>query len=101
MRARRLPWRLILPRAISHLRTFYSGTRSTSRERVRSMNARSYWRLATHSSYEDTARMPFTWAERLEVSPLRGVLIGGGEQTMKVAVTVTPAHERPGLPFVA
>ena len=35
----------------------------------------------------------------LDVSPLRGVLIGGGEQTMKVAVTVTPSDENPGLPF--
>jgi len=30
---------------------------------------------------------------------LRGVLIGGGQQTMEVAVTVMPAEEMPGLPF--
>lgn len=54
----------------------------------------------TNGIFPDISHITLGWGrDFLDVSPLRGVLIGGGEQTMKVAVTVTPAHERPGLPF--
>jgi transglutaminase-like putative cysteine protease len=54
----------------------------------------------TNGIFPDISHITLGWGrDFLDVSPLRGVLIGGGEQTMKVAVTVTPAAERPGLPF--
>ena len=54
----------------------------------------------TNGIFPDTSHITLGWGrDFLDVSPLRGVLIGGGEQTMHVAVTVAPAHERPGLLF--
>jgi transglutaminase-like putative cysteine protease len=54
----------------------------------------------TNGIFADISHITLGWGrDFLDVSPLRGVLIGGGEQKMKVAVTVTPAAERPGLPF--
>lgn len=54
----------------------------------------------TNGVFPDISHITLGWGrDFLDVSPLRGVLIGGGEQTMTVAVTVTPAAERPGLPF--
>ena len=55
----------------------------------------------TNGIFPDISHITLGWGrDFLDVSPLRGVLIGGGEQTMKVAVTVTPAHERPDAQFV-
>lgn len=61
-----------------------------------------YWVDAdpTNGIFPEISHITLGWGrDFLDVSPLRGVLIGGGEQTMKVAVTVTPADESPGLPF--
>jgi transglutaminase-like putative cysteine protease len=54
----------------------------------------------TNGIFPDSSHITLGWGrDFLDVSPLRGVLIGGGRQTMQVAVTVAAAHERPGLPF--
>ncbi|MFL9924376.1 transglutaminase family protein [Herbaspirillum lusitanum] len=54
----------------------------------------------TNGIFPDTAHITLGWGrDFLDVSPLRGVLIGGGQQTMKVAVTVLPEDESPGLLF--
>jgi len=54
----------------------------------------------TNGIFPDVSHITLGWGrDFLDVSPLRGVLIGGGEQTMRVAVTVTPAEERPGVLF--
>lgn len=54
----------------------------------------------TNGIFPDTSHITLGWGrDFLDVSPLRGVLIGGGQQTMDVAVTVTPSEEVPGLPF--
>jgi transglutaminase-like putative cysteine protease len=54
----------------------------------------------TNGIFPDISHITLGWGrDFLDVSPLRGVLIGGGRQTMQVAVTVAAAHERPGLPF--
>jgi len=61
-----------------------------------------YWIDAdpTNGIFPEISHITLGWGrDFLDVSPLRGVLIGGGEQTMKVAVTVTPSDENPGLPF--
>ncbi|MDY7576831.1 transglutaminase family protein [Herbaspirillum sp. RTI4] len=45
----------------------------------------------TNGIFAGTSHIILGWGrDFLDVSPLRGVLIGGGQQTMKVAVTVTP-----------
>ncbi|WP_371329150.1 transglutaminase N-terminal domain-containing protein [Collimonas sp. OK607] len=54
----------------------------------------------TNGIFPDTSHITLGWGrDFLDVSPLRGVLIGGGQQTMDVAVTVLPAHEAPGFGF--
>jgi transglutaminase-like putative cysteine protease len=54
----------------------------------------------TNGIFPDTSHITLGWGrDFLDVSPLRGVLIGGGQQTMDVAVTVMPAHEAPGFGF--
>ncbi|MDB5775233.1 MAG: Transglutaminase-like enzyme putative cysteine protease [Herbaspirillum sp.] len=54
----------------------------------------------TNGIFPDVSHITLGWGrDFLDVSPLRGVLIGGGEQAMRVAVTVTPAEERPGVLF--
>jgi len=54
----------------------------------------------TNGIFPDISHITLAWGrDFLDISPLRGVLIGGGQQTMQVAVTVTPAEEMPGLPF--
>ncbi len=54
----------------------------------------------TNGIFPDSSHITLGWGrDFLDISPLRGVLIGGGQQTMQVAVTVTPAEEMPGLPF--
>lgn len=54
----------------------------------------------TNGILPDTGHITLGWGrDFLDVSPLRGVLIGGGKQTMDVAVTVLPAHEVPGFGF--
>lgn len=61
-----------------------------------------YWIDAdpTNGIFPEISHITLGWGrDFLDVSPLRGVLIGGGEQSMKVAVTVTPSDENPGLPF--
>lgn len=45
----------------------------------------------TNGMFPDTGHITLGWGrDFLDVSPLRGVLIGGGMQTMQVAVTVIP-----------
>ncbi|RXZ33969.1 transglutaminase family protein [Oxalobacteraceae bacterium CAVE-383] len=59
-----------------------------------------YWIDAdpTNGIFPDISHITLGWGrDFLDVSPLRGVLIGGGEQSMKVAVTVTPAAECPDI----
>jgi len=61
-----------------------------------------YWIDAdpTNGIFPDVSHITLGWGrDFLDISPLRGVLIGGGQQTMEVAVTVMPAEEMPGLPF--
>jgi len=54
----------------------------------------------TNGIFPDTSHITLGWGrDFLDISPLRGVLIGGGQQTMDVAVTVMPAHEAPGFGF--
>ncbi|WP_050477389.1 transglutaminase family protein [Herbaspirillum rhizosphaerae] len=54
----------------------------------------------TNGIFPDISHVTLGWGrDFLDISPLRGVLIGGGAQTMQVAVTVMPAEEVPGLPF--
>jgi len=54
----------------------------------------------TNGIFPDTGHITLGWGrDFLDVSPLRGVLIGGGQQTMDVAVTVLPGHEAPGFGF--
>ncbi|MFJ2989289.1 transglutaminase N-terminal domain-containing protein [Collimonas sp. NPDC087041] len=54
----------------------------------------------TNGIFPDTSHITLGWGrDFLDVSPLRGVLIGGGQQTMDVAVTVLPGHEAPGFGF--
>lgn len=54
----------------------------------------------TNGIFPDTGHITLGWGrDFLDVSPLRGVLVGGGQQTMDVAVTVMPAHEAPGFGF--
>ena len=54
----------------------------------------------TNGIFPDISHITLGWGrDFLDVSPLRGVLIGGGQQTMDVAVTVMPAHEAPGFGF--
>lgn len=56
----------------------------------------------TNGIFLDTSHITLGWGrDFLDVSPLRGVLIGGGQQTMDVAVTVLPAHEALGFGFAA
>lgn len=52
----------------------------------------------TNGVFADTSHITLGWGrDFLDVSPLRGVLIGGGLQSMQVAVTVTPGEEVRGL----
>ncbi|EJL86688.1 transglutaminase-like enzyme, predicted cysteine protease [Herbaspirillum sp. CF444] len=54
----------------------------------------------TNGIFPDISHITLGWGrDFLDISPLRGVLIGGGQQTMDVAVTVMPSEEVPGLPF--
>lgn len=54
----------------------------------------------TNDLFPGISHITLGWGrDFLDISPLRGVLIGGGQQTMEVAVTVRPADELPGLPF--
>jgi len=54
----------------------------------------------TNGIFPDISHITLGWGrDFLDISPLRGVLIGGGQQTMQVAVTVMPTEEIPGLPF--
>lgn len=54
----------------------------------------------TNGIFPDISHITLGWGrDFLDISPLRGVLIGGGQQTMRVAVTVMPSEEVPGLPF--
>ncbi|WP_016832224.1 transglutaminase family protein [Herbaspirillum lusitanum] len=54
----------------------------------------------TNGIFPDISHITLGWGrDFLDISPLRGVLIGGGQQTMQVAVTVMPSQEVPGLPF--
>ncbi|MDR6397018.1 transglutaminase family protein [Herbaspirillum seropedicae] len=52
----------------------------------------------TNGVFPDTSHITLGWGrDFLDISPLRGVLIGGGQQSMQVAVTVLPAEEAQGL----
>ncbi|MBG7619175.1 transglutaminase family protein [Herbaspirillum sp. AP02] len=52
----------------------------------------------TNGIFPDTSHITLGWGrDFLDISPLRGVLIGGGRQTMQVAVTVMPGEEARGL----
>ncbi|UIN22132.1 transglutaminase family protein [Herbaspirillum frisingense] len=52
----------------------------------------------TNGVFPDTSHITLGWGrDFLDISPLRGVLIGGGQQTMQVAVTVMPGEEARGL----
>ncbi|MDT0357690.1 transglutaminase family protein [Herbaspirillum huttiense F1] len=52
----------------------------------------------TNGVFPDTSHITLGWGrDFLDISPLRGVLIGGGQQTMQVAVTVLPGEEAQGL----
>ena len=52
----------------------------------------------TNGIFPDTGHITLGWGrDFLDISPLRGVLIGGGQQTMQVAVTVLPGEEARGL----
>jgi transglutaminase-like putative cysteine protease len=52
----------------------------------------------TNGIFPDTGHITLGWGrDFLDVSPLRGVLIGGGQQSMRVAVTVMPGEEARGL----
>ncbi|WDZ96825.1 transglutaminase family protein [Herbaspirillum sp. WKF16] len=52
----------------------------------------------TNGVFADTSHITLGWGrDFLDVSPLRGVLIGGGQQSMQVAVTVMPGEEAQGL----
>ncbi|WP_432240701.1 transglutaminase family protein [Herbaspirillum robiniae] len=52
----------------------------------------------TNGIFADTSHITLGWGrDFLDVSPLRGVLIGGGQQSMQVAVTVMPGEEAQGL----
>lgn len=54
----------------------------------------------TNGLFPDTSHITLGWGrDFLDVSPLRGVLIGGGQQTMQVAVTVMPGEEAGELAF--
>ena len=52
----------------------------------------------TNGVFPDTSHITLGWGrDFLDISPLRGVLIGGGQQSMQVAVTVLPGEEAQGL----
>lgn len=52
----------------------------------------------TNGIFPDTSHITLGWGrDFLDISPLRGVLIGGGQQSMQVAVTVLPGEEARGL----
>lgn len=52
----------------------------------------------TNNILPDTDHITLGWGrDFLDISPLRGVLIGGGQQTMHIAVTVTPSDEYAAL----
>ncbi|EJM98214.1 transglutaminase family protein [Herbaspirillum sp. YR522] len=54
----------------------------------------------TNGIFADTGHITLGWGrDFLDVSPLRGVLIGGGQQSMQVAVTVLPGDEAGQLAF--
>lgn len=54
----------------------------------------------TNGIFADTGHITLGWGrDFLDVSPLRGVLIGGGQQSMQVAVTVLPGEEAGELAF--
>lgn len=54
----------------------------------------------TNGLFPDTSHITLGWGrDFLDMSPLRGVLIGGGQQSMQVAVTVMPGEEAGGLAF--
>jgi len=54
----------------------------------------------TNGIFADTGHITLGWGrDFLDISPLRGVLIGGGQQSMQVAVTVMPAEEAGNLAF--
>ena len=53
----------------------------------------------TNAIFAGASHITLGWGrDFMDVSPLRGVLIGGGQQTMQVAVTVRPVEEMP-VPF--
>jgi transglutaminase-like putative cysteine protease len=54
----------------------------------------------TNGIFPDTGHITLGWGrDFLDISPLRGVLIGGGQQSMQVAVTVMPGDEAGELAF--
>jgi hypothetical protein len=55
----------------------------------------------THDALPDPGHIPPAWGRDFgDVSPLRGIIQGGGEHELRVRVTVAPVEHKSGLPIL-
>ena len=81
---------VITDRYLDSSLAYQAGGRELTPEEIRSL---SMW--ATNNLLPDTSHIPLAWGRDFgDVSPLRGVILGGDTHMPDVAVTVMPCEEK-------